>query len=152
MPRYLIFIFLGTFLALSILLFKLPGPKTVNSSLGLVIIGNSKIYVKVAKTPGQLAKGLGGISSLPENEGMLFVMGSFFRHSFWMKGMEFPLDFVWIKDSKVVDLTQNVPVSSLNLPPVIQPKTECNFVLEVNAGTISRKNWQIGDSVRFKLQ
>ena len=83
---------------------------------------------------------------------MLFVFPDDGAGSFWMKGMRFPLDFIWIgNDCKVVDLTENVVVDTnqeeLNIYNSSQP-AEFNF--EVNAGEIQLSNIQIGDIVQFK--
>ena len=56
------------------------------------------INVLVADTPQERAVGLSGYAGLPENVGMLFVFPEPRQPSFWMKGMEFSLDLVWIRE------------------------------------------------------
>ena len=109
-------------------------------------------FVEIADTAGLISKGLSGRISMPEHAGMLFVFPEEDIRTFWMKGMRFPLDFIWIgNDCKVVDLTENVVVDTnqeeLNIYNSSQP-AEFNF--EVNAGEIRLSNIQIGDIVQFK--
>ena len=61
--------------------------------------------------------------------------------------LQFPLDFIWIDDNKVVDITENVPVLIQGTIPTIKPKEPINKVLEVNAGEIAAAHIQIGDTV-----
>lgn len=116
-------------------------------------INDKLIKVEVADTASKRSKGLGGKQSLGENEGMLFVFDKTDKHPFWMKGLIFPLDFIWIKNDKVVDLLPNIPPpekgqadSSL---PIYSSKEEVDKVLEVNAGTILKLNIKVGDSVKL---
>lgn len=125
-------------------------PKTTFSELQI----NDKILkVEIADTSSKRNKGLGGRSSLGENEGMLFVFEKPDKYPFWMKGLSFPLDFVWIMDLKVVDVLENVvpptsgqPDSSL---PIYSAKENINKVLEVPAGTIQKLNIKVGDTIKL---
>ena len=66
---------------------------------------------------------------------MLFLLADD-SPSFWMKGMRFPLDIVWIKDGRVVDVSADVPPPrGPNAPlPTYSPDRPANRALEVNAG------------------
>jgi len=148
MTRRIIFILIGLFIALSVLIFRVTLPKHLtNSGQNIIKVGDTNIKLRIARTPQELEKGLGYIQSLPENEGMLFIMNRFAYHSFWMKGMEFPLDFIWISGNKIVDITQNVPISTDPNPPIIRPQKLCNFILEVNAGFVKRHNVKVGQTI-----
>ncbi len=148
MTRRILFILMGLFIALSVLVFRVTIPKHLtNSGQNIIKVGDTNIKLRVSRTPAELEKGLGYIPSLPENEGMLFVMNRFDYHSFWMKGMEFPLDFIWISGNKIVDITENVLVSADVNPPIIRPQKLCNFVLEVNAGFVKRHNVKVGQQI-----
>ncbi|MFN3487243.1 MAG: nucleotide-binding domain containing protein, partial [Planctomycetota bacterium] len=70
-----------------------------------VRIGRLVIDAEVARTAEERAQGLSGRDSLAEDAGMLFVLEREHVPSFWMKGMRFPLDFVWVSaEGRVVDL------------------------------------------------
>lgn len=124
-------------------------PKTANLQ-----INNTTLKVEVADTASKRNKGLGGRQSLAENEGMLFVFDKADKHPFWMKGLSFPLDFVWIKDDKVVDVTPNIQPPKKGEPdsalPIYSSKVEVDKVLEVNAGTIQKLNIKEGDTIKVE--
>lgn len=120
-----------------------------------VRIGEMVIRAEVARTPQERSLGLGERDFLPEDGGMLFDMGSEARHGFWMKGMRFPLDFIWISsDRRVADVTRNVPpepgVPDAQLT-LYRPRLPVLYVLEVNAGLVERYGVEVGDAVEFTL-
>lgn len=115
-----------------------------------VQINGSKLNAEIADTQAKRAKGLSGRDNLASDSGMLFIFPEPSKHSFWMKGLSFPLDFVWIRGDKVVSILQNVPPPSPNQAdsslPIYQPKVEVDKVLEIGAGTIQRLNIKVGDT------
>lgn len=118
-----------------------------------VQINNAKLKVEVADTPDKRSQGLGGRQGLGQNEGMLFVFPEPGMHPFWMKGLTFPLDFIWIRGDRVVDLTPNAPPPSPGQPdsalPIYQSKERVDKVLEASGGTIQRLNIKVGDTIRI---
>lgn len=116
-------------------------------------INNTEVLVEVARSNEERGKGLGYRDSLDQNTGMLFVFSDPKRWDFWMEGMRFALDFIWIENNKVVDLTENVPppAQTGNIPVFVRPKTEVHYVLEVNKGWIKSKGITIGDRVEFHI-
>lgn len=103
-----------------------------------VEIDGKKIAVELAVTPEQKIKGLSNRSSLGEEAGMLFLFDDKDRLTFWMKDMQFNLDFIWIADDKIVDTHRNVPAPAQNHGSldVYSPSVPADKVLEVNAGWI----------------
>lgn len=116
-------------------------------------INGKIIKVEIADTASKRSKGLGGRQKLAEFEGMLFIFEKMDKHPFWMKGLNFALDFVWIRENKVVDILQNIPPpqgqpdSTL---PIYSANTEVDKVLELNAGSIKRLDIKIGDIISVK--
>lgn len=94
-------------------------------------------------------KGLGGRTSLGATDGMLFIFDQPDRYAFWMKGMLFPLDFIWIDQGQVKDITPDVPAPTLGQTslPVYQPEHDVTAVLEVNAGFAAANHVSVGDLV-----
>jgi uncharacterized membrane protein (UPF0127 family) len=126
-------------------------PKTSVPSSPNVTIGSTIYHVEIADTPALQAHGLSDRSALKGNAGMLFIFPQKGRDEFWMKDMHFPLDFVWIDGSTIVDLTENVPsprAGELNLP-IYQPRQAVDKVLEINAGEVTKHGFTIGDTLRF---
>lgn len=114
-----------------------------------LIIGNTEILVEIADTPEKMKKGLSGRIFLPEKQGMLFVFAEPDYYEFWMKGMKFPLDFIWILGDEIVEITENVKPEDYQPPKTLRPKEKIDKVLEVNAGFVKKFNIKIGDKISF---
>jgi len=113
-------------------------PEVFPSELRLAV-GRTTLTVEVAQTPAERAQGLSGRESLAADEGMLFVFPESASHPFWMAGMHFPLDIVWISENKkVVGLSENIPPPPSGTPAesckLYYPPEPVKYVLEVNAG------------------
>jgi uncharacterized membrane protein (UPF0127 family) len=83
---------------------------------------------------------------------MLFVLPND-SPSFWMKGMRFPLDIVWINGNRVVDVSADVPAPQGpgGGLPTYSPDRPADRALEVNAGWAARHGVEPGDTVRVRL-
>lgn len=125
--------------------------KKNSSGLTPLYIGKTKILVEIADTPEKRSQGLSRRKTLANNTGMLFVFEQAGIHSFWMKDMLFPLDFIWIANKQVVELSENVPkpINSLEQPKVVIPKQPIDMVIEVNAGFVKSNNIKVGNKVIF---
>lgn len=121
---------------------------------GFVELVGKKLNVQVADEPLEQELGLSGRASIDENSGMLFLFNESQKAAFWMKGMLFPIDIIWIHNNTVVDLSLSVPPQPGILDSQLEiyhPKTNVDSVLEVQAGWASENNLAIGDEVKFKL-
>lgn len=116
-----------------------------------ITINSATLNVWVADTDNLRSRGLSGKSSMPSNYGMLFLFPEANNYRFWMKDMNFPLDFVWIRDKKIVDMTLNVehPKRKSDPLPYYSAKETVNAVLELNAGSVKTYGLHVGDSVRY---
>jgi uncharacterized membrane protein (UPF0127 family) len=119
-----------------------------------VRIGDLTIHAEVANTPAERVPGLGERDSIARDAGMLFVHADERQRTFWMRGMRFALDFVWISaDRHVVELTEDVPPPEPGTPdsalPTLRPDVPVQYVLEVNAGVVAEAGIAIGDAVSF---
>jgi len=105
-----------------------------------------------AKTVEETQKGLSDRSSLDKSTGMLFVFEKADAYPFWMKNMKFPLDIIYIKGDKIIDVFQDVPVPAQNdtNPPIIRPHEAADKVLEINAGLTKDYSIGTGDTITFK--
>jgi uncharacterized protein len=119
--------------------------------LGVTIkINNQIFHIDVAVTSEQKEKGLGDKESMDELYGMFFPYDHKEQYSFWMKGMKFPLDFVWIDGNIIADITENVPILTNNQITVVKPNKPVDKILELNAGIVRKYNIKIGDTVKIK--
>jgi uncharacterized membrane protein (UPF0127 family) len=121
-------------------------------------IGETSLQVENADTSDKRIKGLSDRKDLDKDSGMLFIFGTAGDESpqnvtpaFWMKGMLFPLDIIWINDGKVVRIDKNIPAPSPNTPDsklkTYTAGQPIDYVLEVNAGFTDQNNLKIGDGV-----
>ena len=115
------------------------------------IINGHEIRLELAVTDKEKEKGLGYRDSLPSDTGMLFVYGHPEKYGFWMKGMRFPLDFIWINGNTVTDISRNIPqpANDTAQPVSLAPAAPVDKVLEVNAGVIQSWGIRVGDLVQF---
>jgi hypothetical protein len=122
---------------------------TPSSPETIVRVGDASVRVEVADDEASRERGLSGRDELPPDNGMLFVLPND-RPSFWMKGMRFPLDIVWINHGRVVDVTARIPVPGPDgALPTYSPRRPANRALEVNAGWAARHGVRRGDPVRL---
>ncbi len=122
----------------------------MNPLVPKVMIGSHAYRVELALMEPQKTKGLGGRDRLDKDAGMLFPYDHAEQFEFWMRGMRFPLDFVWIRERRVIDLTENVqPPVPGQKPVIVKPAAPADTVLEISAGEASRAGIRIGDTVRF---
>lgn len=128
--------------------------QTSTDCANTVTIREHTICVEIRDTDAERQRGLSGRDPLREKHGMLFLFPLPGKYTFWMKEMKFALDFLWIRDSRVVDITQNVPPpeagTPLNQLKVYGPAQEVDQVLELNAGTITSLGIATGDAVMRK--
>jgi hypothetical protein len=117
--------------------------------------GARDIEVEVATTPAQSERGLGYRDALPADAGMIFDLHASTRAQFWMKGMRFALDMVWIgEDRRVVSVTADIPPQP-GVPDAelrrYSPNTPVRYVLELNANTAARFGIAPGTQLTFTL-
>ncbi len=82
---------------------------------------------------------------------MLFIFPKPSLTSFWMKGMRFPLDIIWLDaDMRIINITVNATPESY--PTTFHPDTDrlTSFVLEVNAGFCKANNLKVGDVIKIE--
>ena len=113
-----------------------------------VYINDAVFVAETARTQEEVSTGLSGRPRLAKNKGMLFIFSTAGFYQFWMPNMHFPIDIIWINDSKVVDITENVSnIFDPANPTYYRPSEAVNYVLEVNAGSVLRHGIKVGDSV-----
>lgn len=117
---------------------------------GQVEIRGKQIAVEIADSRAEQAKGLGERDGLAWGSGMYFPYPRPGFYSFWMKGMRFSIDIVFLREDRIVDLFPHVAFEPGGNGPTIRPRSLADAVLEVPAGFAAANGWQIGDRVRFE--
>lgn len=107
--------------------------------------------IEVADTAAKREKGLGDRDALAADHGMYFPFESEQYWVFWMKGMRFPIDIIWIRQGKVVDIEASVPPPK-GLPlETYSPIQPADAVLELNAGMAAEIGLEAGDAIDLRL-
>jgi uncharacterized membrane protein (UPF0127 family) len=122
----------------------------------VTVAGKVRLAVEVADTDATREKGLGGHAPLAAREGMWFVFPAASRQAFWMKDMAFPIDIIWVREGRIVDMAVNVPPPGALPPgqalPLYRPVAEADHVLETQAGFAQTHGLKAGDTVEFALR
>ena len=121
-----------------------------NPPEGSVEIRGKQVPVEIADSRAEQEKGLGQRDALAWGTGMYFTYARPGFYGFWMKGMRFSIDIVFLRENRIVDLFPQVPFEAGGNGPTIRPRSLVDGVLEVPAGYAAANGWQIGDRVRFE--
>lgn len=110
-------------------------------------------HLQLSATEGERERGLGGLSKLAPDEGMLFLFPTPGRPAFWMKDMKFPIDIVWLSKGQVVDRYENAPVPPDPRHPdkSYLPEADGDAVLELPAGAFEAHHLTVGSRLDIKL-
>lgn len=104
--------------------------------------------LQIASTGKAREQGLSGRRSLVRNAGMLFVFSQPGGKCFWMRGMNFPLDIIWLSgDKKVAHIQANV--SPNTYPHQFCPSQPAQYVIELHAGAARAAGLRLGQTLRF---
>lgn len=125
--------------------FKTPDFKDYQIVKARLGEGNFDLYV--AADDQKREKGLSNIAALKDHQGMIFIYIQADRYGFWMRQMNFPLDFIFLNDDRVVDIIANISPSTY--PTVFTPKFDSNKIIEVKAGTVQRNKIKVGDVLKY---
>jgi len=117
-----------------------------------------RMRLRVVSEPHDMARGLSFVDRLPDDEGMLFLMGGLQTPSFWMKDVSIPLDLAWLGSAadvgpgglvvlRVVSVSRGVPHSL----EALRPPAPCVAVLELAGGWFRRNGMGTGATLRVPL-
>ncbi len=96
-----------------------------------ITLGSCQFKTELAETSQQKAQGLAGRQSISKDQAMIFDFKQE-QPSFWMKGMLFPLDIIWVSGNKVIDIDANAPVDDGAVQ--YEPSQPIDWVIEIAAG------------------
>ncbi|MDP3793588.1 MAG: DUF192 domain-containing protein, partial [Candidatus Uhrbacteria bacterium] len=133
----LVFLFLiGTLAVVAILVIYRKNYSHVLKNLRIetVEVNRKPLTLEIASTSEAIRQGLSNRDSMPLHHGMLFEMGETRRHTFWMKGMRFPLDIIWLHASTIVDIVTLPAPKPGQIPARHQSIQPADQILELNAG------------------
>ncbi|HEY9718918.1 MAG TPA: DUF192 domain-containing protein [Trichormus sp.] len=119
-------------------------------------IGDNLIKLEVAASPQEITRGLMFRTSLPEDQGMVFLFHPPQKVNFWMYHTLIPLDMLFIKNGKIEKIFHDVP------PCKSEKEADCptypggdgmevSEVVELNAGYAQRHNLKEGEKIQIDL-
>lgn len=118
-----------------------------------IMVGETPLTVELAIRAEETSLGLGYRNGLDEGTGMLFIFPDPAPRTFWMKGMRFCLDIVWILDDEITGAAENAcpdPEGTLDSDRARFPSPGyVNFVLEVPAGWMDEHGYGPGTIVEL---
>lgn len=116
--------------------------------------GRKKIcQARIAKTIGELERGLSGIGRIGKKDGLLLVfpLEGRWMNGIWMAWMRFHIDLIFISSEKrIVGIERELKPISLNPKTwkIYFPKKKAKYALELNAGCAEGLNE--GDLLDFQ--
>ena len=121
------------------------------SSSPYVEIKGKKVNIEIADTKEEQLKGLMYREKLDENTGMLFVYNDSKVRNFWMANMQFPLDMLFINESKAVIKIEYAGLCENKVCNIYSSDIPAMYVLEVNANFSEENNIKTGDLVSINI-
>jgi uncharacterized membrane protein (UPF0127 family) len=116
-----------------------------------ITVGGLPLMVELAYQPADLARGLGYRDGLAPETGMLFLFDAPAPRNFWMKGMRFCLDIVWIEGGAIQGAAESVCPDAADIAdeerPTYQSPVPVTYVLEVPAGWLAANGFGPGTPV-----
>ncbi len=114
-----------------------------------VVLNGQRYMLTTARTSAAQEKGLSGKDSLASNNGMLFIFPQPGQQCFWMKGMKFSIDMVWLDSSQTI--TKIEPqVSPDSYPAIFCPTTDTMWTLELPAGAVNGQHLRLGQHLQLQ--
>lgn len=108
-----------------------------------ITIKNKKFPATFAITPDEQEIGLMWKKWPPPI--MCFLFDNYDIRKFWMKNTISPLDIVFCKDNKIIDICYGEPLSEKH----VGPDLECNLVIELPFGYAKKLKLSNGDEVKI---
>lgn len=138
---------LGTVLVI-VAIFVTKGNKKDVQTLS---IGSHTFAVTIADTERERAQGLSNNTTLGDNEGMYFLFSTPDTYTFWMKDMQYDLDFIYVKNNRVVYTISNIPspAHNNNKIAIVDSPVAFDGVVEVRSGFIQK--WKIHKGQKVAL-
>jgi len=111
------------------------------------------LKAEVADTPEKLLFGLAFRNALPPEVGIVYIFEDSGLHRVWTKEFQFPVDMVWVDESKIVVhiVERAPPCRDSQCPWYGPPPQDARYIVEANAGFVEQAEVKVGDKVLFSL-
>jgi len=107
------------------------------------LIPKKMLKVEIADSPSKHQKGLMFRTSMPFDNGMLFIFSNNDYLKFWGVNTFIPLDIAFVKEGKIFQIDKISPMSYKS----VSSNEKCKIAIEANDGFFKRNKINIGDSV-----
>lgn len=138
-------------------------PEKVKDVETLTIAGSkaTKTFkLKVAADDASRTKGLGGVSELPEDGGMIFIFKNSDARYFWMKGCVMDIDIAFVDGLGVVTAVHTMKKEAPQRPDESElayegrlkrynSNTPCQFAIELRPGTFDTLGIKRGSKIQL---
>lgn len=112
-----------------------------------VYFKNFTVRAEIVSSDEKRALGLAGRSGLAQDAGMLFLMPSDRIPQFWMQGMQFPIDIIWIKMDRIIGCERNIQPTDTR---IFTSPGFSSLVLEVNKGFCDQYDVEVNDQIKVQ--
>ena len=133
----------ATLLALSLALWTGGCPANGETNLK---IGDHKLTVEVADSPGEQVMGLMNRESLPADRGMVFVFEEPKQAFFWMKNTSIPLDVAFLDSEGVI--LEILPLVPFEETRVASKSDKVAYAIETNRDWFASRGLKPGIKVQ----
>lgn len=107
------------------------------------------VAAQLATTEFDRELGLSNKKCIGADQAMLFVFDEPGFYGIWMKNMMFPIDIVWVSESKeIISIEKNVSPESF--PRIYTPKAKSKYVIELQSGLVDKSRLRTGDRLYWQ--
>lgn len=110
---------------------------------------NMIFKLHIADSVATRMRGLGGTTHLAADEGLLLRFPFPFFWPIWMRAMRFPIDVLWLRRRKIVDLCEGL--SPANQYRMHFPSYCADSCVELQMGAIQNHALSIGTPIEFQI-
>lgn len=109
-------------------------------------LGGQTVFASVASTTEARTLGLSYTSALPADVVKVFIFDTDEQWSFWMKGMAYPIDMVWVTASGTIAHIET-SVTPESYPKSFTPPLPARYVIETVPGLFATVALKVGDTI-----
>ncbi|MCX6763582.1 MAG: DUF192 domain-containing protein [Candidatus Moranbacteria bacterium] len=143
------FLLAAVFFLLAVLIIDRTDCLKVKNEFKIVKINGIEFQAQTASSSAQRSRGLSGRKNLGDNCAMLFLFPQAGNYQFWMRGMKFDIDMIWVSGLEVVQIDSNVSYER-GADEIRNSRVPADKVMELPAGTAEKIGLRIGDKIEIK--
>lgn len=116
-----------------------------------VIINGISFKAEFANSTESKRIGLSKYKKIDDNFVMVFPFEESGKPVFWMKGMHFPIDIIFVNENRITQIYSDVknPEKENSPLPLYIPDSISDMVIEASAGTAKKYNFKKGNKIEI---